>query len=276
MCLCHHRSPVARDSSRAFASLSTFNFELLTSFSPTLSHTSEKSPASSKYCHTSKTPSRNSFTIRTSKTPLPQPLYNPHLRPPLGSAGNTGLITPLESALTKISPVTSLESALTKRWGVGGAYPANAEFLFRGAEGEEVLGSLDGFLEAAQKELEVFAALDEINVRGVDDQEIGSSVAEEEVFVGARNFLDVFEGDASFVAGSFLGDAGAEDFGLGLEIDDEIGSGKVRGEGFVIALVEFELFVGEVEIGEDAVLLHEEVGKQGTRGLDGEGFTEAL
>src|SRR5260370_42368615 len=119
MCLCHHRSPVARDSSRAFASLSTFNFELLSSFSPTLSHTSEKSPASSKYCHTSKTPSRNSFTIRTSKTPLPQPLYNPHLQAPLGSAGNTGLITPLESALTENSPVTPVESALTKRWGWG-------------------------------------------------------------------------------------------------------------------------------------------------------------
>ena len=47
-----------------------------------------------------------SFTIRTSKTPLPQLLYNPHLQAPLGSAGNKGLITPLESALTK-------------RWGVG-------------------------------------------------------------------------------------------------------------------------------------------------------------
>ncbi len=79
----------------------------------------------------------NSFIIRTSKTPLPQPLYNPHLRARLGSAGNKGLITPLESALTstagnkglitplesaltKNSPVTRLESALTKRWGVGG------------------------------------------------------------------------------------------------------------------------------------------------------------
>src|SRR6266581_3997153 len=42
-----------------------------------------------------------SFTIRTSKTPLPQLLYHPHLRAPLGSAGNKGLITPLESALTR-------------------------------------------------------------------------------------------------------------------------------------------------------------------------------
>src|SRR5713101_7152262 len=276
MYLCHHRSPVARDSSRAFASLSTFNFGLLTSFSPSLSHTSEKSPASSKYCHTSKTPSRNSFTIRTSKTPLPQLLYNPHLRAPLGSAGNKGLITPLESALTRNSPVSVLESALTKRWGVGGAYPAYAEFLLRGAEGEEVLGSLDGFLKAAQKELEVVAALDEVNVRGVDDQEIGSSVAKEEMFVGARDFLDVFEGDASFVAGSLLDDARAEDFGLGLEIDDEVGGGKVRGEGFVIALVELELFVGEVEIGEDAVLFHEEIGEERAGSFDGEGFAEAL
>src|SRR5881296_126159 len=59
------------------------------------------------------------FTIRTSETPLPQLLYNPHLQAPLGSAGNKGLITPLESALTRNSPVSRLESALTKRWGVG-------------------------------------------------------------------------------------------------------------------------------------------------------------
>src|SRR6266571_8456839 len=61
--------------------------------------------------------SAKSFTIRTSKTPLPQLLYNPHLQAPLGSAGNKGLITSLESALTKNSPVTSLESALTKTGG---------------------------------------------------------------------------------------------------------------------------------------------------------------
>src|SRR6266705_5592342 len=216
------------------------------------------------------------FTIRTSETPLPQLLYNPHLQAPLGSAGNKGLITPLESALTKNSPVTSLESALTKRWGVGGAYPANAEFLFGCAEGEEVLGAFDGFLKAAQEKLEVFAALDEVNVRRVDHEEVRGRVTEEEVFVGARDFLDVFERDASFFARSLLDDASTEDFGLGLEIDDEIGSGKVRGEGFVVALVELELFVGEVEIGEDAVLFHEEIGEERAGSFDGEGFAEAI
>src|SRR6266481_2202693 len=62
------------------------------------------------------------FRIRTSETPLPQLLYNPHLRAPLGSAGNKGLITPLESALTRNSPVSRLESALAESggWGVRG------------------------------------------------------------------------------------------------------------------------------------------------------------
>src|SRR6266571_2873111 len=92
-----------------------------------LSRQSRHSPLPSCHCaarafsftsFTSLTSSK-SFTIRTSKTPLPQLLYNPHLPAPLGSAGNKGLITPLESALTKNSPVSRLESALTKRWGVG-------------------------------------------------------------------------------------------------------------------------------------------------------------
>src|SRR5713101_6989864 len=46
-----------------------FNFGLLTSFSPTLSHTSAKSPARSKYWHSYKTPSRNPFIIRTYQHP---------------------------------------------------------------------------------------------------------------------------------------------------------------------------------------------------------------
>src|SRR6266700_3104522 len=151
MCLCHHRSPVARDSSRAFASLSTFNFGLLTSFSSTFqpfNRVSFLSPSSPHLCalcvlcgensssfHSSLIPrhsplTTNSFTIRTSETPLPQPLYNPHLQAPLGSAGNKGLITPLESPLAKNSPVSRLESALTKRWGVG-VIPAIPEFATR-------------------------------------------------------------------------------------------------------------------------------------------------
>ncbi len=104
--------------------LSTFNCVF---FSPSSPHLCALCGENSPSFRSSLTPrhsplTTNSFTIRTSKTPLPQLLYNPHLQAPLGSAGNKGLITPLESALTKNSPVTSLESALTKTPGVGVGY----------------------------------------------------------------------------------------------------------------------------------------------------------
>jgi len=138
------------------------------------------------------------------------------------------------------------------------------------------LGALYWFLETLEEELEVVAALDEVDVRSVDDEKVGSGVTEEKMFVGAGDFLDVFGGDVGFVAGSFFGDARAEDFGLGLEIDDQVGSGKIRGEGFVVALVELELGVVEIEVGEVAVLFHEEIGEDGAGSLDGESFAEAL
>jgi hypothetical protein len=88
----------------------------------------------------------NFFRIRTYNQVLPQPLYNPHLRRSLGcvgnkgltgtrihrqlfcnqhlrrplrSAENTGLIILLESALTKNAPATPLESALPRNRGEG-------------------------------------------------------------------------------------------------------------------------------------------------------------
>src|SRR6266851_4843108 len=116
-----------------------------------LSRQSGPSPLHSRHC-TARAFSFTSFTsfasltsskpfrIRTSKTPLPQLLYNPHLQATLGSAGNKGLITPLQSALTKNSPVTSLESALTKRWGVGATLPlGNSPLVTRHLQPVQVL-----------------------------------------------------------------------------------------------------------------------------------------
>ncbi len=51
---------------------------------------------------------------------------------------------------------------------------------------------------------------------------------------------------------------------------------QVRSEGFVIAFVELQLGVIEIEVGEDAVLLHEEIGEDGAGSLHGEGFVETL
>jgi len=76
--------------------------------------------------------------------------------------------------------------------------------------------------------------------------------------------------------GRLLGDAGAEDFGLGLEIDDQVGGGNVGGEGLVVALVELEFGVVKIEIGEDAILFHEEVGEDRAGSFDGKSLAEAL
>jgi len=82
---------------------------------------------------------------------------------------------------------------------------------------------------------------DEVDVGGVDDQEVGGGVAEEKMFVGAGDFVDVFGGRCGIRRGrAFFGRMGRarRTSGLGLEVDDQIGGGNVRGEGFVIALVE--------------------------------------
>ena len=124
--------------------------------------------------------------------------------------------------------------------------------------------------------MEVFAALDEIYVGRVDDEEVGGFVAEEKVLVGAGDFFDVFGGDLRFAARGFFGDAGAERFGLGLEIDDKIGRRNVAREEVVIALVEFQLFVVEIEVGEDAVFFHEEIGKERRGSIGGKDFAKAF
>jgi len=54
------------------------------------------------------------------------------------------------------------------------------------------------------------------------------------------------------------------------------GGGNVGGESFVVALVELELGVVEIEVCEDAILFHEEIGEDRAGSFDGEGFAEAL
>src|ERR1700740_1297625 len=92
-----------------------------------------------------------------------------------------------------------------------------------GAEGEEILGAFYGVLEAAEELLQVGAAFHEVDFGGVYYEEVGGGVAEEEMFVGAGDFLDVLEGDLGLLAGGFLGDARAQHFRLSLEVDDQVG-----------------------------------------------------
>src|SRR5262249_2505207 len=113
---------------------------------------------------------------------------------------------------------------------------------------------------------------------GIDDQKVCGGVAKEEVLVSTGDFFDVFKRDAVLFAGGFLGDAGAQHLGAGLEIDDQIGSGKVGGGRFVVGLGEFELLVVEIDVGKDAVFLNKEIGQDRAGSLvgrTGEGLAKA-
>ena len=96
------------------------------------------------------------------------------------------------------------------------------------------------------------------------------------MFVGASDFFDVVGRNVRFAVGGFFGDAGAESLRLSLEINDEVGRGDFAGLKVVIAFVELELFVVEIEIGEDAVFFHKEIGEKGRGRICGKRFAKAL
>ena len=106
------------------------------------------------------------------------------------------------------------------------------------AEGKEVLSAFDGFADAAQEGLEVFAVLDEIDFGGVNDEQVAGRVVEEEMFVGFDDLFHVLVADGALVGDIFAAKAFAEHIDGRLEVDDEIGSGQLGAEELVIAVVD--------------------------------------
>ena len=148
--------------------------------------------------------------------------------------------------------------------------------LIRAAQGQEVLCAFDRFLKATKELLQIFAALDEIDFGSIDDQQVGSGITKEKVFVGASDFFDVFGGNLFFFLGFFLGDSGAQDFRFGLQVNHQIGFGEFGGDGFVVAFVKFEFRVIEIQIGENAVFFHEEIADDGTGRVSRHGLADAF
>ncbi len=157
-----------------------------------------------------------------------------------------------------------------------GAVGLSAVLLFGCTQRKKVLCSFHRLLQTAQQLLKVFAALDEVYIRRVDHQQIRGFVAEEEVFVGSGDFFDIFGRDLRFAACGFFGDARAQRFRLGLQINHEVRRGNFAGVQIVIAFVEFQLFVIEIQVGEDAVFFHQEIGEQRRGRIRGEGFAQSF
>src|SRR5260370_27139046 len=143
------------------------------------------------------------------------------------------------------------------------------------SEGKEILCPFDGVLEAAEELLEIGVAIDEVNVRSIDDQQIGSRVAEEKVFVGAHDRFEIFGGNLGFFASALLGDAFPQNFRLGLEIDNQVGWPKLGSKPLEVTVVELQFFVVEIQVGEDLVLLEQKIRQHRPGGFHGERFVQA-
>src|SRR5260370_4328543 len=98
----------------------------------------------------------------------------------------------------------------------------------RRSQRKEVLGAFHGVLQAAEELLQVGAAFYEVDFGGVDYKEVGGGVAEEEMFVGAGDFLDVLEGDLGFFAGAFFDDAGGQHCRRDQEIEEQSRAARVH------------------------------------------------
>ena len=78
---------------------------------------------------------------------------------------------------------------------------------------------------------------------------------EEEVFVGLHHFHQVVLADRFFPGSVFLFQSFLQDFGRGLQVDDEVGRWQLVAERIEVAIVGFQFVVVEVEAGKQLVFL---------------------
>ena len=122
------------------------------------------------------------------------------------------------------------------------------------------MGAFDRGGDFAQQLLQVFVAVDEINFRSIDDQQVRRRVVKEEMFVGLDHFFQVLVIDRFLIGGILLSKALFQNFGRGLQVNDEVGSGKLIAEMIVVAVIGIEFLIGQIEAGEKLVFFEDKIG----------------
>src|ERR1700722_1147860 len=90
------------------------------------------------------------------------------------------------------------------------------------AKRKKILGSLYRLLEPVQKLLQVGIAIHEIDLRGIDDKQVGGRIAEEKVLVGSHDTFNVLARDARFRGRGFLRDALLQHIRFRLQVNHQI------------------------------------------------------
>src|SRR5258708_6122929 len=128
---------------------------------------------------------------------------------------------------------------------------------------QEVLRPLDRRRHLPQQLLQILVALYEINLRSIHDQQIRRRVVKEKVFVRLDHFFQIVFVDRFSSRRILLFQALLQHFGRGLQVNDEIRCGQLLAEMVVVAVIDFEFLIVQVEAGENLVLLEDKVGDYG-------------
>jgi hypothetical protein len=90
------------------------------------------------------------------------------------------------------------------------------------AQRQEILRALDRGGDFFQQFLQVFVAVDEVDLGSVHDQQVGLRVVKEKVFVGLHHFHQVILADGLFAGRVLFLQPLLQHFRRGLQIDDQV------------------------------------------------------
>src|SRR5450755_4692915 len=98
------------------------------------------------------------------------------------------------------------------------------------AQGQEVLGAANGLTHPSQQRLQILTVFDEVDLRGVDDQQIRRSVVKKEMLVRLEDFFEVVIVDCILAWRVLFLETLLQHFGRGLQVDHQIGGGHILPE----------------------------------------------
>src|SRR5208282_581955 len=131
------------------------------------------------------------------------------------------------------------------------------------AQRQEILRALDRGGDFFQQLLQVFVAVDEVDLGGVHNQQVGLRVVKEKVFVGLYDLHQVILADGLLAGRVLFLQPLLQHFRRGLQIDDEVGRGQLFAKIIEVAIVGIEFLIVEVEAGEELVLFKNVIGHHG-------------
>ena len=130
-----------------------------------------------------------------------------------------------------------------------------------GSERHVHLGAASASDDLLHQGVEVGGVFDEVDVIGVDHQQRCFPIVEEKVGIGLAQAFEVLGVDLGFIVPSALRDTFHQDRDRGLHVDHKIGLGHFLFQYRVQLLVDLEVVIAQVEIGEDPVFGKGVIGK---------------